>query len=136
MFAVGKRVSFTYLKNAVDTVKNGHLLRDEVSNAQHYAGTVEDIRNITDSPLSNTTWRYGKVKGSRSENLVTVKLDSGDVKKFYDGRMVDAMQPVKQVSFRWAGSSSVAVKRAEMDFRPSRYCQFLRDPQGTKNEIN
>jgi|TARA_B100000953_G_C17865634_1_gene373077 hypothetical protein len=95
MFTVGKRVSFTYLKNAVDTVKNGHLLRDEVSNAQHYAGTVEDIRNITDSPLSNTTWRYGKVKGSRSENLVTVKLDSGDVKKFYDGRMVDAMQPVK-----------------------------------------
>ncbi len=45
--------------------------------------------------MSNTTWRYGKVKGSRSENLVTVKLDSGDVKKFYDGRMVDAMQPVK-----------------------------------------
>ena len=95
MFKLGKRVSFTYLKDASSTTKNGYTLRDEVANAQHYVGTVEGVRNITESPLSATTWQRSKVKGSRSENLVTVKLDSGDVKKFYDGRMVNAMQPVK-----------------------------------------
>jgi hypothetical protein len=56
---------------------------------------VEEVRDITDEALSNATWRYGKIKGSRSQNLVTVKLDNGDVKKFYDGRMVDSMQSVK-----------------------------------------
>lgn len=95
MFDIGKRVSFTYLKDAQSYITNGYLLSDQVSNAQHYTGVVEEVRDITDETLSNATWRYGKIKGSRSQNLVTVKLDNGDVKKFYDGRMVDAMQTVK-----------------------------------------
>ena len=82
MFDIGKRVSFTYLKDARSYISNGYLLSDEVSNAQHYTGVVEEVRDITDNTLSNATWRYGKIKGSRSQNLVTVKLDKATLKSF------------------------------------------------------
>jgi hypothetical protein len=32
--------------------------------------------------------QYGKPKGERSHNLVTVDLKDGSTKAFYDGRMV------------------------------------------------
>jgi hypothetical protein len=63
-------------------------LVDYASRAENYQGTVEEIRNIEKSPLSDYTVNYGQIKGERSANLVTVELRDGDTKAFYDGRMV------------------------------------------------
>jgi hypothetical protein len=32
--------------------------------------------------------KYGSIKGERSERLVTVELEDGNAKAFYDGRMI------------------------------------------------
>jgi hypothetical protein len=84
---IGDKISFSYLKG-----KNEEGLRpklvDYAAKAQDYEGTIEEIRNIENSPLSDYTVNYGKIKGERSTNLVTVELQDGDVKAFYDGRMV------------------------------------------------
>jgi len=44
--------------------------------------------------LANQTVRYGKIKGERSEQLVTVELPNGEAKAFYDGRMVNPTQAI------------------------------------------
>lgn len=86
---IGKDVSFTYLKGADNGIVGGVLTKDYASKAESYNGKVVDIRDIEKSPLSNTTLRYGNIKGERSRNLVTVELPDGDAKAFYDGRMVN-----------------------------------------------
>ena len=60
--------------------------------AANYNGTVEDVRDITKSPLSFETVAYGKIKGERSKNLVTVSIDGDGSKAFYDGRMVNVQR--------------------------------------------
>jgi len=85
--AIGDRVSFNYLKGAnIDGV--GPLRVDYASRAEKYQGTVEDVRDITKSPLSPHTVSYGTIKGERSKNLVTVDIDGDGSKAFYDGRMI------------------------------------------------
>ena len=89
--AIGDTVSFSYLKG---TNKQGHkpALVDYSAKAQNYKGTVEEIRDITKSPLSNHTVSYGTIKGERSRNLVTISIDGDGSKAFYDGRMVNTQK--------------------------------------------
>lgn len=87
MMKVGDKISFSYLKGA-DKEGWRPTLVDYAARAENYEGTVEEIRNIEKSPLSDYTVNYGKIKGERSANLVTVELQDGETKAFYDGRMV------------------------------------------------
>ena len=87
MMKIGDKISFSYLKGA-DKEGLRPTLVDYATRAENYEGTVEEIRNIEKSPLSDYTVSYGKIKGERSTNLVTVELEDGDMKAFYDGRMV------------------------------------------------
>ena len=89
-FAIGDKISFSYLKGANKEGLSPTLV-DYASRAENYEGTVEDVRNIAASPLSRQTISYGQIKGERSENLVTVETDDGP-KCFYDGRMVNAQK--------------------------------------------
>jgi len=86
--AIGDRVSFSYLKGSE---KSGFdpMLVDYSSRSQNYSGVVEDVRDITQNKLSNQTLDYGKIKGERSKNLVTVEVDGDGSKAFYHGRMVN-----------------------------------------------
>tara|TARA_R110000824_G_scaffold236578_3_gene425272 strand:- start:346 stop:636 length:291 start_codon:yes stop_codon:yes gene_type:complete len=84
---IGDNISFSYLKGKDVEGLNPKLV-DYSAKAENYQGTIEEIRNIENSPLSDYTVSYGKIKGERSTNLVTVELQDGDVKAFYDGRMV------------------------------------------------
>jgi hypothetical protein len=85
---IGKEVSFTYLKGAENGIDaNGVLTKDYSANAESYAGKVLDVRNIEDQPLAWETLMYGKCH-ERSQNLVTVELEDGETKAFYDGRMI------------------------------------------------
>jgi len=84
----GNTVSFTYLKGAKDGRVGGVVTKDYSSNAESYNGEVVDVRDIGKQPLSNETLRYGNIKGERSKQLVTVELEDGFTKAFYDGRMV------------------------------------------------
>ena len=85
---IGDRVSFSYLKGAE---RQGWYptLVDYNSRSQNYTGTVEDVRDITENKLSDQTLDYGKIKGERSKNLITVDVDGDGSKAFYHGRMVN-----------------------------------------------
>tara|TARA_R110000824_G_scaffold305201_2_gene493047 strand:- start:253 stop:540 length:288 start_codon:yes stop_codon:yes gene_type:complete len=86
---INDSVSFTYLKGAEAGVDvNGVHTKDYATKAESYSGKVVGVRDIEESPLSFETLMYGKPKGERSQNLVTVELKDGDTKAFYDGRMV------------------------------------------------
>ena len=85
---IGNDISFTYLKGADAGIVKGVLTKDYASKAEAYAGKVVEIRDIAEHPLSNETLRYGNIKGERSQKLVTVELEDGFHKAFYDGRMV------------------------------------------------
>ncbi len=47
-----------------------------------------EVRNIINAPVSRDTIRRANIKGRRSEILYTVELVDGEIKSFYDGRMV------------------------------------------------
>ena len=86
--AIGDRVSFSYLKGAE---KSGAFptLVDYSSRSENYTGVVEEVRDITANKLSQPTLSYGKIKGERSKNLITVDVDGDGSKAFYHGRMVN-----------------------------------------------
>jgi hypothetical protein len=85
---INDNVSFTYLKGAENAIDaNGVLTKDYAAKAESYSGKVVGVRDIEESPLSFETLMYGKCH-ERSQNLVTVELEDGDTKAFYDGRMV------------------------------------------------
>ncbi len=95
-FEIGKEISFTYLKGAESAINaKGVLTKDYSALAENYSGKVVDVRDIEEHPVSDVTLRYGKIKGERSNKLVTVELPDGDAKAFYNGRMVNAMQVIK-----------------------------------------
>ena len=87
-FNPGDRVSFTYLKQIHQNHVGGHFFTDYVSEAENYLGEVLGVRDIVEQPLLEKTWKTGKPKGKRSQQLVTLQLANGDVKSFYDGRIV------------------------------------------------
>ena len=91
---IGDKVSFSYLKGSE---KEGYSpkLVNYASRAVNYAGTVEGVRDITKSPLSFETVAYGKIKGERSKNLVTINIEDDGSKAFYDGRMVNVQRQEK-----------------------------------------
>jgi len=89
-FEIGDQVLFTYLKESVPSGKGGNLMVDYETNSETYSGKVVGIRDIVKQPLRQETWKYGKVKNHRSRSLVTLQMANGDVKKFYDGRMLSA----------------------------------------------
>ena len=88
MLKNGQKVKFTYLKQFKDELKAGEVLTDYTDQSEVYFGEVVDVRNIVESPVSQETIRRDNIKGRRSEILYTVELAGGDVKTFYDGRMV------------------------------------------------
>ena len=81
-------IKFHYLKQFKNELKEGVSLTDYTDQAEEYSGKVVEIRNIVDSPVSEDTIRRANIKGRRSETLYTVELAYGDIKSFYDGRMV------------------------------------------------
>lgn len=87
---IGDQVMFTYLKEAIPSGKGGHVLVDFATNCEEYSGKVVAIRDIVEKPLASETWKRGNVKNHRSHNLVTLELLNGDIKSFYDGRMLAA----------------------------------------------
>lgn len=96
--AIGKVYDFGYIKNVVkdsSTCYGLPTLVDYSKNAKTYGGKVTSVRDISDEPLSSATIAYNKaIKGERSQMLYTVELDNGDVKAFYGGRIVQAVQRV------------------------------------------
>ena len=89
MLKINDKVKFHYLKQFKDELKSGQILTDYTTTSESYSGTVVDVRNIIDQPVSNETIRRNNIKGRRSEMLYTVELDGDEgVKTFYDGRMV------------------------------------------------
>ena len=90
--AIGDKVSFSYLKGAETSKGVYPQLVDYSSKAANYEGTVEGVRDITQQPLEFETIAYGKIKGERSKNLVTVSIDGDGSKAFYDGRMVNVQR--------------------------------------------
>ena len=86
--AIGDRVSFSYLKGAEKSGMYPTLV-DYSTRSQNYSGTVEEVRDITENKLSDQTLDYGKIKGERSKNLITVEVDGDGSKAFYHGRMVN-----------------------------------------------
>ena len=95
MLSVGEKISFSYLKNIdepeVDTKTcfGAPNLVDYKGNAERYTGTIESVRDIAEVPLSHRTIAYNNnIKGKRSRYLYKISLDGGEVKGFYDGRMI------------------------------------------------
>ena len=97
---IGDKVSFAYLKNVEkdNSTCYGHpTLVNYNTNAETYKGEVTSVRDIKEQPLSSTTIAYNKnIKGDRSRYIVTMELDNGDVKAFYDGRIVNPIKQAKQ----------------------------------------
>jgi len=81
-------VRFTYLKEFKDEYKGGQVLTDYTAESEEYSGKVVEVRNIINAPVSQDTIRRANIKGRRSEVLYTVELANGDIKSFYEGRMV------------------------------------------------
>ena len=81
-------IRFHYLKEFKDEHKAGQVLTDYTDQSEEYSGKVVEIRNIINAPVSSDTIRRANIKGHRSELLYTVELAGGEVKSFYDGRMV------------------------------------------------
>ena len=88
MFKENDTIRFYYLKQFKNEMKEGISLTDYADQSEEYSGKVVEIRNIVDSPVSEDTIRRANIKGLRSETLYTVELADGDIKSFYDGRMV------------------------------------------------
>jgi hypothetical protein len=88
MLKINDNVKFHYLKQFKDELKAGQVLTDYTDQSELYSGKIVDVRNIIDQPVSQDTIRRANIKGRRSEMLYTVELVDGDVKAFYDGRMV------------------------------------------------
>jgi len=88
MLKINDKVKFHYLKQFKDELKAGQVLTDYTDQSESYSGKIVDVRNIIDQPVSQDTIRRANIKGRRSEMLYTVELVDGDVKAFYDGRMV------------------------------------------------
>jgi len=88
MLKINDNVKFHYLKQFKDELKAGQVLTDYTDQSESYSGKIVDVRNIIEQPVSQDTIRRANIKGRRSEMLYTVELVDGDVKAFYDGRMV------------------------------------------------
>ena len=88
MLKINDTIKFHYLKQFKDELKAGQVLTDYTDQSESYSGKIVDVRNIIDQPVSQDTIRRANIKGRRSEMLYTVELADGDVKAFYDGRMV------------------------------------------------
>ena len=88
MLNVGDTITFYYLKEIMEDLKNGRILTDYVRTSEKYSGKIVEVRDTSQEPVSQETIRRGNIKGRRSEILYTVELVNGDVKAFYDGRMV------------------------------------------------
>ena len=87
---VGDYVRFNYMKEIEHefSEKNNMQYTDYTKSAQQYAGTITDVRDLDEHPLSERTIAYGTIKGRRSRFLYTVEADDGTVQTFYDGRMM------------------------------------------------
>ena len=88
MLKENDKIRFHYLKQFKDEHKSGQVLTDYATTSEEYSGKIVDVRSIIDHPVSQDTIRRANIKGRRSEMLYTVELADGEVKAFYDGRMV------------------------------------------------
>ena len=81
-------IRFHYLKQFKSELKSGISLKDYTDQSEKYSGKIVNIRNIIKEPVSSDTIRRANIKGRRSEMLYTVEFPDGNIKSFYDGRMV------------------------------------------------
>ena len=87
---IGDKIKFDYLKEQLKDNSAGwdNVLVDYSATSESYTGTVVEVRDIIQHPVSKETIRRNNIKGSRSRSLVTLELEDGQIKGFYDGRMV------------------------------------------------
>ena len=111
MLKINDNVKFHYLKQFKDELKAGQVLTDYTDQSELYSGKIVDVRNIIDQPVSQDTIRRANIKGRRSEMLYTVELVDGDVKAFYDGRMVGTQVLTKTKRGIWKAIASAFVRR-------------------------
>ena len=111
MLKINDKVKFHYLKQFTDELKSGQVLTDYTTTSESYSGKVVDVRNIIDQPVSQDTIRRANIKGRRSEMLYTVELVDGDVKAFYDGRMVGTQVLPKTKRGIWKAIASAFAGR-------------------------
>ena len=104
-------IRFHYLKQFKDELKAGQVLTDYTDQSESYSGKIVDVRNIIDQPVSQDTIRRANIKGRRSEMLYTVELVDGDVKAFYDGRMVGTQVLPKTKRGVWKAIASAFARR-------------------------
>ena len=114
MLKINDNVKFHYLKQFKDELKAGQVLTDYTDQSESYSGKIVDVRNIIDQPVSQDTIRRANIKGRRSEMLYTVELVDGDVKAFYDGRMVGTQVLPKTKRGIWKTiASAFAVRKPQ-----------------------
>tara|TARA_R110002074_G_scaffold224796_1_gene396302 strand:- start:9 stop:362 length:354 start_codon:yes stop_codon:yes gene_type:complete len=114
MLKINDNVKFHYLKQFKDELKAGQVLTDYTDQSELYSGKIVDVRNIIDQPVSQDTIRRANIKGRRSEMLYTVELADGDVKAFYDGRMVGTQVLPKTKRGVWKTiASAFAVRKPQ-----------------------
>ena len=111
MLKINDNVKFHYLKQFKDELKAGQVLTDYTDQSELYSGKIVDVRNIIDQPVSQDTIRRANIKGRRSEMLYTVELVDGDVKAFYDGRMVGTQVLPKTKRGIWKAIASAFAGR-------------------------
>ena len=87
---IGDKIKFDYLKEQLKDNSAGwdNVLVDYSATSESYTGTVVEVRDIIQHPVSKETIRRNNIKGSRSRSLVTLELEDGEIKGVYDGRMV------------------------------------------------
>jgi len=105
-------IRFHYLKQFKSELKSGISLKDYTDQSEEYSGKVVAVRNIIKEPVSSDTIQRAKIKGRRSELLYTVELADGDIKAFYDGRMVGTkvLPEIKRGIWKTIASAFVAKK--------------------------
>ena len=114
MLKINDTIKFHYLKQFKDELKAGQVLTDYTDQSESYSGKIVDVRNIIDQPVSSDTIRRANIKGRRSEMLYTVELVDGDVKAFYDGRMVGTQVLPKTKRGIWKTiASAFAVRKPQ-----------------------
>jgi hypothetical protein len=84
-FVIGENVRFQY----VDRERtHGPFPVNTKYEVKDYAGKVLDVRDLTEKQLSMRTVERNRLL-ERSRFLVTVQFQNGQIKSFYDGRIVN-----------------------------------------------
>ena len=87
---IGDKIKFDYLKEQLKDNSAGwdNVLVDYSATSESYTGTVVEVRDIIQHPVSQETIRRNNIKGSRSRSLVTLELEDGEISNHVDLRKI------------------------------------------------